>query len=128
MNADGTGQHRFDPLAEPGQAGVPGTSWGGMPVVSPDGAWVAYWHTFDDRPQRISVARSDGTGPVIQTGPDLDGIARWVWSPDSTAILMTPLDDSGQPIHHYLLDPTGGPWKLAPWNGSSDPDWQRLAP
>ena len=91
MNADGTDQHRFDPQAEPGQAGVPGTSWGGGASVSPDGRWVAYWHVFADQPtQRVSVVRADGTGPVIQTGPELDGTAWWTWSPDSTKILLSP--------------------------------------
>ena len=128
MNADGTGQHRFDPLAGPGQAGVPDTSWGGQAVVSPDGTRVAYWHVFNDRPtQRISVARMDGTGEVVQTGPELNGVARWVWSPDSTKLLMSPLEDVDE-AGHYLLDPAGGPWKAAPWQGTGEPDWQRLAP
>src|SRR4029450_6597658 len=78
MNADGTDQHRFDPLAEPGQAGVPGTSWSGEAVVSPDGQWIAYWHVFNDRPtQRVSIVRADGNGPGIQGGPELNGTASW---------------------------------------------------
>ena len=127
MNADGTDQHRFDPQAEPGQAGVPGTSWGGQARVSPDGRWVAYWHVFADQPtQRVSVVRADGTGPVIQTGPELDGTAWWTWSPDSTKILLSPQGNTQRDV--YLLDPYGGPHTKVSWQTGSDPHYQRLAP
>jgi hypothetical protein len=126
MNADGTDQHRFDPLAEPGQAGIPGTSWAGVPVVSPDGNWVAYWHVFGDRPtQRVSVVRSDGTGPVTQVGPELGDTASWIWSPDSTRLLLSP---SGVRRDVYLVDPNDGTFTKAPWQTASEPDWQRDAP
>jgi Tol biopolymer transport system component len=127
MNADGTDQHRFDPLAEPGQAGVPGTSWSGEAVVSPDGQWIAYWHVFNDRPtQRVSIVRADGNGPVIQVGPELNGTASWVWSPDSTRLLLVPVEGTDAP-RQYLIDPVGGTVSPAPWNGTSLPNWQRLA-
>jgi Tol biopolymer transport system component len=126
MNADGTGQHRFDPQAEPGQAGIPGTSWGGIARVSPDGRWVAYWHVFGDRQtQRVSVMRADGTGPVSQVGPELDGNASWIWSPDSTRILLSP---AGTRRDVYLVDPETGSYTKAPWQTASELDWQRDAP
>jgi Tol biopolymer transport system component len=120
MNADGTGAHEF--------ISKPGPGWDGLDAPSPDGRWVAFWSVPEDgsnAEQRISVARSDGIGPVIQTGPGLNGNARWVWSPDSTRILMIP--DVGS-TSALLLDPAGGPWTSVPWQSDLDLDWQRLAP
>ena len=121
MNADGTDQHRFDAQVAP--------AWSGLPAVSPDGRWVAYWHVFEDgrATQRVSVVRADGTGPVIQTGPELTGTAAWGWAPDSSKILMVPNDGADGP-RHYLLDPAGGSWTTTAWQTSAKPDWQRLAP
>ena len=106
VNADGTDLHKFVPNS--------GDNWDGEPAVSPDGKWVAFWHSLPDRStQRISVIAADGTGTIVETGPDLSGTAHWVWSPDSTKILMFPNDvDSGKA---YLLDPAGGPWTTVPW-------------
>jgi hypothetical protein len=79
----------------------------------------------DATPQRISVVSADGTGPVIQTGPALNGTVHRAWSPDSTKILMIPDDGSTSAL---LLDPAGGPWTTVPWRSDLDLDWQRLAP
>lgn len=121
MNANGTDQHRFDTQVAP--------AWSGLPAVSPDGRWVAYWHVFQDgrATQRVSVVRADGTGPMIQTGPELYGGAAWAWAPDSSKILMVPNDDVDSP-RHYLLDPAGGPWTTTAWQAPANPEWQRLAP
>jgi Tol biopolymer transport system component len=124
MNADGTDPHEF--------VSKPGPGWDGIAQPSPDGQWVAYWDVPEDGsdgltgPQRISVVRADGSGPVIQTGPRLSGTAHWVWSPDSTKILMIP--DDGSSASAYLLDPTGGPYTPVPWQSDTDLDWQRDAP
>jgi len=120
MNTDGTDPHEF--VSEPG----PG--WDGLADPSPDGRWVAYWHVIEDgrATQQVSVVRADGTGPIIPTGPELTGTAHWVWSPDSTKILMMP--DGGTSATALLLDPTGGPWTTVPWSSDADLDWQRLAP
>ena len=120
MNADGTNKHEF--ISEPG----PG--WDGEAAPSPDGKWIAYWHVIEDgrRTQRVAVTRSDGTGPIIATGPELSGGAHWVWSPDSTRILMYP--DDGSSTRAYLIDPHGGPFTTVPWQSDGDLDWQRLAP
>jgi hypothetical protein len=126
MDADGKNQHRFDPQATSAE-GTPDASWGGEAEVSPDGRWIAYWHVCNTCPtQHISVVRADGTGPVVQTGPGLKGSASWVWSPDSTKILMVP-QDAADPSREYLLDPAGGAGTVVPWMGASEPHWQRLA-
>lgn len=120
MDADGSNQHRFDTQVE--------AAWSGQTRISPDGRWIAYWHVFNDRPtQRISVMRADGTGPIIQTGPELTGGAEWIWSPDSSKILMMPSEDADH-RQHYLLDPAGGAWTTVAWQGTGTPEWQRLAP
>ena len=117
MNADGTNAHEFVTPARP--------AWQGQPVVSPDGAWIAFWRVMDST-QSISVVRSDGTGPVIETGPKLTGTAHWVWAPDSSKILMYP--DDGSSTSAYLLDPSGGSWTTVPWDSDADLDWQRILP
>ncbi|MFI5042726.1 MAG: TolB family protein, partial [Acidimicrobiales bacterium] len=121
MNADGTDQHRFDTQVAP--------AWSGRAVLSPDGRWIAYWHVFEDgrATQRVSVVPSDGTGPLIQTGPELKGTTNFNWAPDSSKILMVTSDAADSP-GYYLLDPAGGPWTKVAWQATSVPDWQRLAP
>ncbi len=118
MNADGSDPHEF--VAPTSDA------WDGEAVVSPDGTKVAYWHNPNDGPAHgVAVVRADGTGPVIETGPKLTTTATWVWSPDSTKILMIP--DDGSSTSAYVLDPEGGPYTTLPWHFDHSPDWQRLA-
>jgi Tol biopolymer transport system component len=120
MDADGTNAHEFMPPA--------GRAWDGQASVSPDGTWVAYWHvpSVEQPHNRVSVARADGTGSVTAVGPSVTGIARWIWSPDSSKILM--FDDALETGSAYLLDPAGGPWTTVPWQSDGDLDWQRVAP
>lgn len=118
MAADGTGAREFLPR---------GAAWDGQAIVSPDGTRIAYWHNGNDLSAHgVSVVRADGTGSVVDTGPTLSGTAHWVWSPDSSKILMFP-NDAG-PTNAYLLDPAGGPWTTVPWGSDGDLDWQRIAP
>ncbi len=119
VNADGSDLHKFIPNT--------GDTWDGEAIVSPDGNRIAFWHNLPNRTtHRVTVVRADGTGGLIETGPDLPGTAHWIWAPDSSTILMFSNDvDTGEA---YLLDPAGGPWKTVPWTSSGDLDWQRLAP
>jgi len=117
-NADGTEEHQFVPNS--------GNAWDGKATVSPDGTKVAFLHGLNDGSfPGVAVIRADGTGPIVATGPNL-GNSNWIWSPDSSTILMRALDDVTKTT--YLLDPAGGPWKTAQWLGDNDIDWQRLAP
>src|SRR4029079_6235591 len=99
-NADGSDRHRFEGAIE--------TAWTGVPTVSPDGRWVAYWSVLGNSGnQRIRVAPADGSGPAIGTGPAMSDFFPWAWSPDSSKILMYP--GAGSTTSAYLLDPPGGP-------------------
>lgn len=119
MNADGSDQHEFIPNA--------GVAWDGDAKVSPDGTFVAFWHHQNDAGNHgVFVIRADGTGPLIETGPPIHGLGFYVWSPDSSRILMYMRDDSNTPA--YVLDPHGGPWTTTPWTQDNDIDWQRVAP
>jgi Tol biopolymer transport system component len=120
VNADGSDLHRFVPRTSDGV-------WDGHAVVSPDGTRIAFWHNIPDQPtQRVTVIPTDGTGRMIETGPELSGGAQWIWAPDSSKILMFPNDVASGTA--YLLDPAGGPWTTVPWVSVADLDWQRLAP
>lgn len=117
-NADGSGEHQFIPN--------PGNAWDGKPAVSPDGRFVAFLHGVNDEPGHgVAVINADGTGPIVYTGPDV-GDSSWLWSPDSSTILMYP--NSASNSSAYLLDPAGGSWTTVKWLGDNDIDWQRLAP
>ena len=119
VNADGTNDHRFD-------AAVP-MAWTGVPSVSPDGRWVAYWSVLGSTGnQQIRVAPADESGPSIGTGPAMSDFFPWAWSPDSSKIFMFPGD--GSSTSAYLIDPEGGDWTTVPFESGTELDWQRLAP
>ena len=119
MDADGTNKHEF--------ISQPGPGWTACPSRRPTASGSRSGTTSKTvgRPQRIAVTRSDGSGPIIATGPELTGSAHWVWSPDSTRILMYPDQESTRKA--YLLDPQGGPFTTVPWESDGDLDWQRTA-
>jgi hypothetical protein len=119
VNADGTNPHRFESVSE--------AAWTGLPTVSPDGRWVSYWSVLGNSGNlQIRVAPADGSGPSIATGPTMRDFYPWLWSPDSSKILMF-LED-GSSTSAYLIDPEGGPYEQVPWKSGSGIDWQRLAP
>jgi Tol biopolymer transport system component len=119
VNADGTDPHRFE--------GANPAAWTGVPSVSPDGRWVSYWSVLgNSRNLQVRVAPADGSGPSIATGPPMSDFYPWVWSPDSSKLLLF-LDD-GSSSTAYLLDPAGGSYSNVPWQSGPGLDWQRLAP
>jgi len=118
MNADGTDAHAFEQNR---------TAWSGVPTVSPDGRWVSYWYVVGEQPTlQVIVAAVDGSGTAITTGPVMSDFFPWMWSPDSSKILMMPED--GSTTSAYLIDPAGGPYTTVPWQSGAGLDWQRLAP
>ena len=99
MNADGSDAHAFESVNE--------AAWTGVPTVSPDGRWVAYWSVLGNSGrQQIRVAPADGSGPAIGIGPAMSDFFPWQWAPDSSKILMMPED--GSTTSAYLIDPEGG--------------------
>jgi Tol biopolymer transport system component len=119
MNADGSNAHRFETVND--------TAWSGVPTVSPDGRWVSYWYVGADAPtQQVRVAPVDGSRPAVATGPVMSDFFPWLWSPDSSQILM--FADDGSNPSAYLINPEGGSYSNVPWESGSGLDWQRLAP
>jgi hypothetical protein len=117
MNADGSDQHQFVNA---------GLAWDGDAAPSPDGKWVAFHHEPNDSPPHgVFFARADGTGELIESGPPVSSTALFVWAPDSSKLLMFPVQNSNEPA--YLLDPQGGPWVATKWAQENDLDWQRMA-
>ena len=119
VNADGSDAHAFESVNH--------AAWTGLPSVSPDGRWVAYWSVLGNSGRlQVRVAPADGSGPAIGTGPAVTDYSGWQWAPDSSKILLMPLDDTGGSA--YLVDPEGGDFSTIPWETGSGLDWQRLAP
>jgi Tol biopolymer transport system component len=116
MDADGGDPHEF--------IRNQGTAWDGTPVVSPDGSKVAFWHVADTG--QVSVARADGTGQVIPTGPMMPNDTPWLaWAPDSSKILLYP--NGSTSTYAYLLDPEGGQYSRVSWQSDDgNIDWQRV--
>ena len=118
MDANGSNAHRF--------VSDDDDTWEGMPSVSPDGRWVAFWRVLGSV-GHVAVVRSDGTGSIILTGPNLSGIVDWNWAPDSSKIVMHPRDAADGAPGIYLLDPAGGRETTTALQANNLPDWQRLA-
>ena len=120
-NEDGTGMHKFIPNS--------GGAWDGVPSVSPDGRWLAFWHNVSDKAtQRVAIIPADGSRSMSLVGPELSNGGHWVWSPDSTKLLLYP-DGGSNVASPFLVDPTGtSPDTTVPWGSTGDLDWQRLAP
>ena len=54
-----------------------------------------------------------------------DRSARWVWSPDSTKLLLNYNEDAEG--DQTLIDPVTGASSVLPWHAGTEPDWQRRA-
>ena len=129
MNADGSGQHRFN-------SSGPSCCWreGGL-TPSPDGQSVAMWRRPVSEDGLITTGNglitlypADGSGDGRVIGPEFTEPAHWVWAPDSTSVLVKPdVADGGM----VLVNPDDGSVATPPWSSTAELDWldwQRLAP
>jgi Tol biopolymer transport system component len=111
-----------------------------VPIGEEDGPWWEAPTAWSPDGHRLLIERSLGEtyGAVIM---DIDGntpevvpafrsLDDWyaAWSPDGATILATPGDTSGKGLQQEVWDARTGADKPAPWNGSSYPSWQRVAP
>lgn len=127
VSADGTGDVALD--TDPERFADAGTIW------SNDGTRLiltGYFHTTDGDVTRSVVVPADGSGPRVTVeclpgSPANDCSANWIWSPDDTQLLAAAPGGDGQPIGHFIADPITGAVRSAPWTGTGDPAWQRLA-
>ena len=114
------------------------------PQLSPSGAWVAYYVTFDADPARngLWIARTDGSDRR-QIPPELFGSYQWrgcpdVCDPDAESLLIVPLQPDaaqhelwqvraagGEPAR--LTDPAVTPIKIANGDWRVSPDGRYVA-
>jgi Tol biopolymer transport system component len=126
ISADGTGDAA---LAEP-----PGTAWTSGSDWSNDGTRLLVFRGFtpDYQDVRPAVVPVDGSSLGIETDRQVaivEGCCPFVeWAPDDSSILVTPADALDRPAQQVIIDPMTGETRVAPWDTTSDPTWQRLAP
>ena len=125
MSADGTND-RLLPIPE-------GAVWEAALAWSNDGTRLFGVRGYSDglEESRNVVIPTDGSGFGVEiASPGLADCCQgspWEWAPDDSAILFTPIDESGLPMPQAILDPVTGASMTAPWNASSQSTWQRLA-
>jgi Tol biopolymer transport system component len=126
VSADGTGDRVIDmpPLAR----WTAGSDW------SNDGTRLLMLHGYasDYDEVRPVVVPADGSSLGVEIDQSISVLeeccAFFEWSPDDSTILGTPADAQGQPGRQVIIDAATGEIRAAPWDSTSDPTWQRLAP
>jgi Tol biopolymer transport system component len=124
--ADGTGDIT---LPEP-----PGAVWSAGSAWSNDGARLfglrGYTSGYDDVRPVVIPADGSSTGVELPFGRTINGgcCAAFEWAPDDSKILATPADGAGSALPQVVIDPLTGDSHEVPWNATSDPAWQRIAP
>ncbi|MBF8290664.1 MAG: transcriptional regulatory protein-like protein [Chloroflexi bacterium] len=115
---------------EPVRIPVPdGLCCDGFPAWSNDGTRLAFVRWYDvpaDKGIAIVPVEIGGAGRWYPV-PSLDTV-RLTWSPDDRFLLVTPLDSSDIRLPQVRLDVETGAIVDIPWETTSDPAWQRLAP
>ena len=127
--ADGTGDILVD--AHPDSIADAGTTWSNdgtkliitrfLPGDAPDGII---------RSAIVPIDRST-VGVEMEcpaSAPPTDCTAELVWAPDDSVILGTRADGFGRPTQQFLVDPTTGKIRPAPWTATGTPQMQRRAP
>ena len=119
MNADGSNQHRFN------ASGPNCCWWEGEMAPSNDGKSVAVWRVPPGGVGSITLYPADGSGDGTPIGPPVAGTGRWLWSPDSTKLLLN-FNDANEG-DQGLIDVSTGAFTTLPWKADSEPAWQRKA-
>lgn len=121
INADGTN----DTVIPPGAA-----SFIGWPVWTQDSKQLIVQRAFPTASEFLgfehpfAIVNADGTGEAQEIGPPVAGQHAEL-SPDGTKLLMFRGDGSQTQV---IIDVADGSWEEVPWDSSSYPSWQRLAP
>ena len=108
------------------------TLWNANPVWSNDGKrlFVIRSDRPDNTNARPAVVPADGlgNGTDISYPGTINGACCLTsqWAPDDSSILVTPMDESNNPLPQVIIDPVAGTIRPAPWTTTSDPTWQRL--
>ncbi len=121
MSADGTGDR---------VVGHAESAWvEERPVWSPDGTKLLIERAYGGRgdwsrvfPVVVSVDGNTEETHIRHDGGGVDA----AWSPDGTTILAR--STAATDLQQMLWDPMTGESKSAPWNATSYPSWQRIAP
>ena len=126
--ADGTGDILVD--AHPDSIADSGNVW------SNDGTRLIitrFRQGSDGEVARAAIVPIDRSNVGVEmecpTGaPPTDCTADLVWAPDDSVILGTRGDEFGRPTQHFLVDPSTGRIRPAPWTATGAPQMQRRAP
>jgi Tol biopolymer transport system component len=119
MDADGANKHRFN------TSGPASGWWEGEMAPSPDGKWVLMWRVGSSSGNAITLFPADGSGDGVVIGPHVTDTAHWLWSPDSTKVLLN--FNQATEGDQGLIDVTTGRFTALPWRADTEPDWQRVA-
>lgn len=126
--ADGTGDTLVD--AHPDAIAYGGNVW------SNDGTRLIitrFRQGGDGEVARSAIVPIDRSNVGVEMecpagAPPSDCTADLVWAPDDSVILGTRADEFGRPTQHFLVDPTTGRIRPAPWTATGAPQMQRRAP
>jgi WD40 repeat protein len=93
---------------------------------------ITRWYTADGSNSRDAIVPIDrsSAGVEIACPPGAQGddcTASWTFSPDDSMLLGS-LGRGDGTTAQFLGDPQTGQIRAAPWSGSGQPIWQRLAP
>ncbi len=126
--ADGTGDVLVD--AHPDSIADVGTTW------SNDGTRLIitrFYLTTNGEIARSAIVPIDRSNVGVEmecpaSAPPADCTADVVWAPDDSVILGSRPDAANRPMPQFLVDPTTGRIRPAPWTATGYPAMQRRAP
>jgi Tol biopolymer transport system component len=100
---------------------------------SNDGTRLIITRVLAGEVARSAIVPIDRSNLGVEMGcpadaPPADCAADLVWAPDDSVILGTRPDQFGRPTEQFLVDPTTGRIRPAPWTATGMPAMQRRAP